>query len=105
MVIPDDEKTQEQKLAEEITALKTRIKNAEYDLLHMFRGNQFIQKKLENSKLELKQKQKILQELQGTEDKIKQIKDAEAEIAEKDAISLSDEQEEKIEEEFEEEFM
>lgn len=107
MVIPDDEKTQEQKLTEEILALKTRIKNAEYDLEHMFKGNMFIQKKLDNSKTELEEKEKLIQGLQGNSntDQTQQIRQAEENIAEKQDKSISKEQEATIEEAIEEEFM
>jgi hypothetical protein len=105
MVIPEDEKTQEQKLEEEISSLKTRIKNTEYDLEHMFKGNDIIRQKLENTKKLHDEKQKILNGLTGGKDKTKEIRKLEENIAEKENVSISKEQEKMIEEEIESEFV
>ena len=105
MVIPDDEKTQAEKLQEEIIALKTRIKNTEYDLQHMFRGNALIEQKLKNSQQELKIKENLLGELGEQGDKIQEIKQEEQNITEKQKTSISEEQEEELEQEIEKEFI
>ena len=105
MVIPEDEKTQEQQLEEEIAALKTRIKNTEYDLTHMFKGNDIVRQKLENTKKLHDEKQSLLSELTGGKDKTKEIRKLEDNIADKKTNSISEDQEEIIEEEIESEFL
>lgn len=105
MVIPEDEKSQEQKLEEEIAALKTRIKNTEYDLEHMFKGNDIIQQKLDNTKKLKDEKHKLLMELTGGKDKTEEIKEMEEKLTEKDTTQISKEQEDLLEKEIEKEFM
>ena len=105
MVIPEDEKTQTQKLEEEIAALKTKIKNTEYDLTHMFKGNDIVQQKLENTKKLLEERQGLLSELTGGKDKTKEIRELEDKITEKDDVSISEEQNALINEEIEKELM
>lgn len=99
------EKIDKNKLLEEIEELKTRIKNTEYDLEHMFKGNGLIEQKQVISKKTLEEKLKLLQTLEGTEDKQEKVKLTEEEITEKVENSISQDQEEKIEEEIEEEIM
>ena len=105
MVIPEDEKTQTQKLEEEIAALKTKIKNTEYDLTHMFKGNDIVQQKLDNTKALLQEKQGLLSELTGGKDKTKEIRELEDKITEKDDVSISEEQNALINEEIEKELV
>ena len=105
MVTPEDEKTMQEKLEEEIAALKTRIKNTEYDLTHMFKGNGIVQQKLENSKKLLVEKQNMLGELTGNKDKTKEIKEFESKITETKTAPISKEQEIIIDDLLEEEFM
>lgn len=105
MVIPEDEKTETQKLGEEIAALKTRIKNTEYDLSHMFKGNDIVQQKLHNTKKLLDEKQGLLSELTGGKDKTKEIRELEDKITEKDEEPITKEQNKIIDEEIESEFL
>ena len=105
MVIPEDEKTQTQKLEEEIAALKTKIKNTEYDLTHMFKGNDIVQQKLDNTKKLLEERQGLLSELTGGKDKTKEIRELEDKITEKEDTSISEEQNALIDEEIERELI
>ena len=105
MVIPEDEKTQTQKLEEEIAALKTKIKNTEYDLTHMFKGNDIVQQKLDNTKKLLEERQGLLSELTGGKDKTKEIRELEDSITEKDSVPISEEQNALIDEEIERELI
>ena len=106
MITPEDEKTQEQKLEEEVAALKTRIKNTEYDLTHMFKGNTIIQQKLENTKKLLNEKENKLSELLGGDEvKIKEFHKFEDKLIEKDKLSVSKEQEKIINDYIEDEFV
>jgi len=105
MVIPEDEKTPAEKLQEEIIALKTRIKNTEYDLQHMFKGNTLLEQKLKNSHEELETKQNLLLGLSEQNNKAEEIKDFEEEITDKQTTPVSEQQEEKIKQEIEKEFV
>lgn len=105
MVIPEDEKSETQKLEEEISSLKTRIKNTEYDLTHMFKGNDIVQQKLINSKKLLEEKQNLFSELTGGKDKTKEIRELEDKITEKDEEPITEEQNKIIDEEIESEFL
>jgi hypothetical protein len=99
----NNQKITKEELMEEISALKTRIKNTEYDLTHMFKGNSFLEQKLEISKKSLGEKIRILEDLSSNPDKTQKIKDFEDEVTEKEEISISQDQEEALEEEIEEE--
>ena len=106
MVKPEDEKTDKEKLEEEIAELRTRIKNTEYDLTHMFKGNSFLEQKLSISKKSLEDKEKILMELTDNQtNKTKQIRKMEDEVTEINKTAVSEAQEEIVEEEIEKEFM
>ena len=106
MVTPEDEKTEEQKLNEDVAALKTKIKNTEYDLAHMFRGNDIIEQKLHNTKELLAEKENNLTKLLGgdikKEEKFHKMED---QLTEKDTTAASEEQEKMLDEEIEKEFM
>ena len=65
-MIPDEEKTHKDKLEEEIAELMNRIKNTEYDLMNMFKGNAFLQKKLENSQKALAEKKALLEQIKAS---------------------------------------
>ena len=60
---PEDEKTEVEKLEEQIIELKSKIKNTEYDLEQMFKGNALIQQKLSNAKKSIEEKQKLFDNL------------------------------------------
>tara|TARA_Y100000310_G_C20614666_1_gene779989 strand:- start:883 stop:1197 length:315 start_codon:yes stop_codon:yes gene_type:complete len=102
MVIPEDEKTQETKLEEEVAALKTRIKNTEYDLTHMFKGNDIVQQKLDNTKKLLTEKETLLGTLKAN-GKMNDLKKLEDNILEKDKNAISEDQEKIINKAFESE--
>ena len=102
---PEDEKTQTEKLEEDIAELKTRIKNTEYDLTHMFKGNNIIKQKLDNSKKLLVEKETLMKEFSGNKDKNQEFKELKEDIAEKKTIPISAQQEAIIEETIEEELM
>ncbi|MEM3113181.1 MAG: hypothetical protein QXI33_02030 [Candidatus Pacearchaeota archaeon] len=104
MIIPDDEKTETEKLEEEIRALKTRIKNTEYDLANMFKGNPILQEKLDISKKMLNDKINTLNNIKSEKYKSKKIKEFENKITEKSDIPITKEQENIINETIEEEF-
>ena len=107
---PDDEKTEEEKLMEDIAELKSRIKNTEYDLTHMFKNNTFLEQKLVLSKKSLEEKQKTIEAIKAVEsdkgkDKKEELREKEDEIAETKQEAISTEQEAVIEEELEKEMM
>ena len=62
---PEEEKSQQEKLEEEISLLVNKIKNTEYDLQNMFKGNAFVKSKLENTKKILEEKQKLLEQIKS----------------------------------------
>ena len=105
MVKPEDEKTQTEKLEEEIRALKTRIKNTEYDLANMFKGNPILQDKLDISKKVLNDKLNLLSSISSEKDKTNKIKDFEDKVSEKADIPLTRDQEEIIDNEIESKLM
>ena len=100
---PEDEKTETEKLEEEVAALQTKIKNTEYDLSHMFKGNEIIEQKLQNTKKLLEEKQDRLIKL-NPEQKNK-LKKIESKILEKNDIPISKNQEQILNEMIEEEFL
>jgi len=100
---PDDEKTQQEKLEEEIYELEKRIKNTEYDLANMFKGNAMLENKLKISKESLKTKKDSLQNI-GKNPEISREIEKSIDIKENEP-AISKEQEEEIEEEKEEEFI
>ena len=103
---PEDEKTNKEKLEEKIAELRTRIKNTQYDLAHMFKGNNFLEQKLAISKKSLEDKEKLLVEITDNQtNKTKQIRKMEDEITEVSNVSISEAQEEIVEEEIEKEFL
>lgn len=98
-----EEENNKSKIQEEIAELKTRIKNTEYDLTHMFKGNSLLEQKLEISKKTLEEKKKLLEEISPNKNKTEEIRKFEDEITEKDSVQISEQQEEILEEEIEEE--
>lgn len=107
---PEDEKTEEEKLIEDIAELKSRIKNTEYDLAHMFKNNTFLEQKLALSKKSLEEKQKTIEAIKAVEsdkdkNKKEELKEKEEEIAETKEEPISQDQEAVIEEELEKEIM
>jgi len=94
------EKTKKEKLEGEIANIKSDIKNTEYDLTGLFRGNSAIEEKLKISKEQLEKKQKLLEEISGkSEEEAEQIVESfENEMINKGEKSISEEQE-KIEKE------
>jgi len=103
MVIPEDEKTETQKLEEEIAELVTKIKNTEYDLTHMFKGNDIIEQKLDNTKKLLHEKQTRLGELDPSQ-RVK-LEKVEKQIEEPEKTPISVNQEKLLQDLIEEEFM
>ncbi len=95
---PDEEKTQQEKLGEEIDNLKTRIKNTEYDLENMFKGNAFLEKKLDNSKKELGEKQVLLEKIKSQPGSAKELSRVEKKIVEPETEAITGEQEEIVKE-------
>ncbi|MEM4625449.1 MAG: hypothetical protein QXJ28_01625 [Candidatus Pacearchaeota archaeon] len=93
-----DEKSEEEKLEEEIRELKTRIKNTEYDLAHMFKGNALLERKLEISKKALEEKSALLASIRSSTKKSKKEK-----IKESISDNFISEEEDKIEKEIEKE--
>lgn len=102
---PEDEKTEIEKLEEEIESLKTKIKNTEYDLVHTFKGNSLIEQKLKNSRQSLGQKQKALSLLKPEQIQNSEIQKLKEEITEKKTAPISAEQEKEIEDEIDYEFV
>jgi len=97
----DDEKTQEEKLVEEIAELKSRIRNTEYDLANMFKGNTMLSGKLKNSQKSLEEKSTLLRQLKSNPVSAEKLENLENNIAEKDTDELSQDQEDIIEKEIE----
>jgi predicted nucleic acid-binding Zn-ribbon protein len=60
------EQSEKEKLTQEIEDLKSKIKNTEYDLANMFKGNSFIEQKLVISKETLEKKEKLLEQLNSS---------------------------------------
>lgn len=90
-----------EELEEEIAELMTRIRNTEYDLANMFKGNALIEQKLVNTKKTLEEKKKLLASLEP--EKQKKFKEKEREILEEDKDEgISVEQEAQVEEQVEE---
>ncbi|MFA5992971.1 MAG: hypothetical protein WC796_04665 [Candidatus Pacearchaeota archaeon] len=104
---PEDEKTEKEKITEEIEELKARIKNTEYDLANMFKGNSLLEEKLAISKKSLEEKSKLLQSLSEEEnkDKSKELEAKEDEIIEDKEVVLSKDQEDIIEKELDKEIV
>lgn len=100
----EKEEISKERLIEEIEELKTRIKNTEYDLAHMFKGNSFLDQKLTISKQALQEKIKILEIINSQKEIKEKAKKQEEEIIEASDIPISSNQERIIEEEIEDEF-
>lgn len=103
MVTPEDEKTEQVKLEEEIAALQTKIKNTEYDLSHMFKGNDIIEQKLDNTRKLMEEKQNRLGELDPTQKR--ELKKVEEIIEEPEDTSVAKDQEKILNDMIEEEFL
>jgi Tfp pilus assembly protein PilN len=104
-MVPEEERSEIEKLEEEIQLLKSRIKNTEYDLKNMFKGNVLLDQKLKNSKKTLEEKHNILQQLrQQDPKKAEKFKELEENIEEKSTTSATEKQEEIIEQEIEKQF-
>ncbi|MEK6873576.1 MAG: hypothetical protein AABW91_01930 [Nanoarchaeota archaeon] len=104
-MVPLEEIPEHERLSEEIAELRNKIKNTAYDLEHSFKGNNMIKQKLETHKKMLVEKEQILSSVIKDKDKIKEVKEAEEKITEKASTSISEEQEELLEEEIEKEFL
>lgn len=111
---PEDEKTEIEKLEEQIIELKSKIKNTEYDLEHMFKGNALVQQKLINAKKSLEEKQKLFDGLSraagSKKPEIAELPEKESEELFKDAEDskepvISKDQQEELDLEIEKEFM
>jgi len=100
----DDEKTQEEKLEEEIAALKTRIRNTEYDLANMFKGNALLGQKLKNAQQSLEEKSALLTQIKANPKAAEKLEELEEEIADKKIDNLAQDQEDLIKKEVEELF-
>ena len=100
---PEDEKTETEILTEEIAALQTKIKNTEYDLQHMFKGNEIIEQKLHNTKKLMEEKQNRLFELNP--DQKKKLIEIEKQIDEPKETEISIDQEKILNEIIEDEFI
>ena len=96
---PEDEITLQEKLEEEIAELKSRIKNTEYDLARMFRGNSMLEGKLSSSKQVLEEKQLALKQLQ--DNKPPKLQELEDNLVKGDSEPISSEQENMLDEEIE----
>jgi len=107
MVIPEDEKSETQKLEEDVMALKTRIKNTEYDLAHMFKGNDIIKQKLVNTQGLLTEKENLLLNLSGKRNTTptEKVKELEENITESKEEPITEDQKRILDEELEKEFM
>jgi len=103
MVIPEDEKTEQQVLEEDIAALQTKIKNTEYDLTHMFKGNDIIEQKLHNTKKLMEEKQDRLGELDPTQKR--QLEEVKEVIEEPETTQITEDQEKILDEMIEDEFL
>ena len=102
MITPEDEKKETEILEEEIAALQTKIKNTEYDLTHMFKGNEIIEQKLHNTKGLMAEKQKRLGELDPEQKK--KLEQIEKQIEEPAETEMSINQEKILDEIIEDEF-
>jgi len=102
MITPEDEKKETEILEEEIAALQTKIKNTEYDLTHMFKGNEIIEQKLHNTKELMAEKQKRLGELDPEQKK--KLEQIEKQIEEPAETEMSINQEKILDEIIEDEF-
>ncbi|MFA5019940.1 MAG: hypothetical protein WC533_02475 [Candidatus Pacearchaeota archaeon] len=101
-MVPEEERSEQEKLEEEIAELKNRIKNTEYDLANMFKGNSFLEQKLVNSKKQLDEKKGILEQIKQNPMQKKNLDKIEAGLDEEDVV-VSKEQEDFLNEEIEEE--
>ncbi|MEA3329855.1 MAG: hypothetical protein U9Q06_03870 [Nanoarchaeota archaeon] len=88
---PEEEKPQEDKLTEEIDSLKSRIKNTEYDLANMFRGNALLKTKLSNSQKELEAKQVLLEKIKSQPASAENLQMIENELVKDENISQEQE--------------
>ncbi|MBS3072669.1 hypothetical protein J4477_02455 [Candidatus Pacearchaeota archaeon] len=104
-MVPIEEIPKHEILAEEIAELRNKIKNTAYDLEHGFKGNNMVKQKLETHKKMLVEKEQLLSFIIKDKDKIKEIKETEERITEKNATGISEEQQEILEEEIEKEFL
>jgi len=100
---PDEERSETEKLEEKIKALQNRIKNTEYDLANMFRGNALLEQKLENSKKELLEKEALLAKIKSTPKSAQELKKIENNITENNTEPISQEQEKILKQEIEQE--
>jgi predicted nucleic acid-binding Zn-ribbon protein len=97
---PEEEKTEIEKLEEEIDSLNSKIKNTEYDLSNMFKGNAFLTKKLETANQALTEKQQLLEKIKSQPESFEKLKQIEHNIEEE---IISKEQEEIVQDLIEEE--
>ncbi len=84
---PEENKTDIEKLEEEINNLKSKIKNTEYDLANMFKGNNMLEKKLESAKKNLIEKQELLQKVKSQPESSEKLKEIENNLEKDNSIS------------------
>ncbi|MAG07575.1 hypothetical protein CMI46_02060 [Candidatus Pacearchaeota archaeon] len=84
---PDEEISKAEKLENEIDSLKSKIRNTEYDVKNMFKGNALVEEKLNNSKKLLDEKQKLLEEVKKNPKSEEALEKVEEKIVEGEAIS------------------
>jgi len=99
-MVPTEDIPKDESLKEEIAELINKIKNTEYDLANMFRGNNTVKQKLEAHKKMLSEKEKLLISLK--EDPNKNLVKTEEEMVENTLITP--EQEKIIDKEVENQF-
>jgi len=101
-MVPEEQRPEQEKLEEEIAGLVNRIKNTEYDLANMFKGNSFLEQKLTNSKKQLDEKKKALEQIKQNPKQKQKLEEIEAEVDEENSSVMSKEQEDILNEEIEE---
>jgi hypothetical protein len=88
---PDEEISKAEKLENEIDSLKSKIRNTEYDVQNMFKGNALVEEKLNNSKKLLDEKQKLLEEVKKNPKSEEALEKVEEKIVEGEVISKEQE--------------
>jgi chromosome segregation ATPase len=88
---PEETKSDIEKLEEEISSLKSKIKNTEYDLSNMFKGNVFLEKKLESAKKNLTEKQELLQKIKSQPESLEKLQDVENNLQQDNSVSQDQE--------------
>lgn len=99
---PNEEMSELEVLEGEIASLKSKIKNTEYDLMNSFKGNNFIQQKLVNSKKSLDEKEKRFEELNKLLQNNKGFKEFEDNVSN---VAISDSQKKELIDDIKEELI